>query len=364
MSWNASQYAARRTRVRDTFDALGIDHLLVGSAVNIRWLTGFTGSAGQVVVGARGDEDFLLTDARYQGRAEREAVGTPVRITRDPGEALRKLVSTARLGVEGHLLPWSAVDALKSRLGSAVTIVPLVGIVERHRATKDDKEIATLQRAGTITAGALMWLVSEHGFEGRSERELAIAFERRMVDMGADAPAFDTIVASGPNGGVPHHEPGDRRVRAGDLVTIDGGARIDGYHADCTRTFAVGVVSEQLAQVHSVVRAAQRAGRQAITGLQMPASTVDDAARSVIVDAGFGDAFTHPTGHGVGLEIHEAPAVSTGSRDSLGAGSTFTVEPGIYLPGIGGVRIEDTLAITGDGDVRILTQLPRSMSLD
>ncbi|MEX0705768.1 MAG: M24 family metallopeptidase, partial [Nitriliruptoraceae bacterium] len=207
---------------------------------------------------------------------------------------------------------------------------------------------------------ALTWLVDVHGLAGHTERALAVALERRFVDLGADGVAFPSIVASGPNGAVPHHDPGSRVVQQGDLVTLDCGALVDGHHADCTRTFAVGKPDPVLVEVYEVVARAQAAGRAAVRA-GVCAGDVDRAARQVAREAGHLEHYVHPTGHGVGLEIHEAPAVAPGSTATIDVGAVLTVEPGIYLPGIGGVRIEDTLVVDVHGAGRVLTDLPHEL---
>jgi Xaa-Pro aminopeptidase len=228
------------------------------------------------------------------------------------------------------------------------------------RAVKDDAEIVRLRTACRITTAVLADVIGRLA-AGMTERGIAEMLEGGFVDAGADAAAFDSIIASGPNGAIPHHEAGGRAIRTGDLVTIDCGARVDGYHADCTRTVAIGEPGEQWRRIHAVVARAQQAGRAAVapgtTGRQL-----DQVARSLITSEGHGDHFVHGTGHGVGLEIHEAPAIGERAASTLEAGMTITVEPGIYLSGSGGVRIEDTLLVTDDGS-EILTDLPHDLQV-
>jgi Xaa-Pro aminopeptidase len=348
----------------------GLDLLLVTAPSNVAYLSGFTGSNGQVLVvrdagSGEGDDDRLITDARYVARAAEEAPGMPVVLSRDPIEvalvAAQRSGGAAVLGVEAHHLTWAAARDLDDRARACgVTIEPTTGLVERLRVVKDDVEVERLRLACHLTVEALTWLVDEVVAVGRTERELAVALERRFVDLGADGVAFPSIVASGPNAAIPHHAPGDRRLQAGDLLTIDCGAQVGGYHADCTRTFAIGDVGEELTRVYEVVRAAQEAGRAAAVA-GATGGDVDAAARGVVEAAGYGEAFVHGTGHGVGLDIHEAPAVAKGSRATLRAGTALTVEPGVYLPGIGGVRIEDTIVVTADGSPTVLTPAPRDL---
>jgi Xaa-Pro aminopeptidase len=227
-------------------------------------------------------------------------------------------------------------------------LVPAGRLVEELRTVKDDAEIELLRRACAITDAAFAQLLPLIG-PGASERELAIALERAMTDHGADGVAFDTIVASGPNGAIPHHAPGARRLEPGDLVTIDCGARLGGYHADMTRTVALGEPAGWQREVYDLVAAAQRAGvAAAVPGTGVGA--LDAAARDLIEAAGYGGCFQHGLGHGVGLQVHEAPIIGYGRTGTLMDRVPVTVEPGIYLPGTGGVRIEDTLVVRAGGD--------------
>ncbi len=359
-AWPAHDHAARRGRVR------GDDLLLVTDPVSVRYLSGFTGTNGQLLVAPDADADRLITDDRYRERAALEAPDLDLIRTRDPAGAALDAVTGAgaagaRLAVEADHLTWAAArDLLDRAQERGVEVEPTTDRVSDHRRIKDDAEIARLAEACAITERSLAWLVAEVVAPGRSERGLARDLERRFVDDGADGVAFPSIVASGPNAAVPHHEPGERTLRPGDVLTIDCGALVDGYHADHTRTVAVGHLDGWLTEIHQVVMAAQAAGRAAVVA-GAAAKDVDQAARSVIDDAGYGERFVHGTGHGVGLEIHEAPAVGQGSAGRLLGGMALTVEPGIYLPGLGGVRIEDTLVVAADGPARHLTDSPRDL---
>jgi Xaa-Pro aminopeptidase len=361
-------HALRRDRVRAALAAHDADRLLVTSPLNVRYLSGFAGSNGQVVVGADGAGDRLVTDERYTARAAIEAPDLEAVISRDPfTPALSG--ATGALAVEADHLTWSAAGRLRSQAEeTGIEVVATTGLVAALRATKDDHEVAWLARACAITTSALAELLAERAVVGATERELATWLERRFVDLGADGVAFGSIVAGGPNGAVPHHAPTDRPLEDGDLLTVDCGAEVAGYHADCTRTVAVGTgeVAEELSGVHDLVARAATSGRAAAARAaavsSVTAGDIDAAARSVIEEAGYGEAFVHGTGHGVGLEVHEAPAVARGSSAPVGVGTVLTVEPGIYLPGVGGVRIEDTLVVTSEG-VRVLTDLPRTLRL-
>jgi Xaa-Pro aminopeptidase len=360
-------HAGRRDRLRVRLRDAGVDLLLVTHPPNVTYLSGFRGSNGQVLVAVDG-RDLLVTDARYDERAAAEAPGLSRALSRDPvGVALDHLPTVEvddgdgpRLGVEETHLSWAAARDLQQRAGGRVEVAPTAGLVESLREIKDEAELALLRDACHLTVEALTWLADEVVRVGVRERDLAIVLERRFVDLGADGVAFPSIVASGPNGAVPHHAPGERRLAAGDLVTIDCGAEVGGYHADCTRTFAIGEPDDRLVEVYEVVARAQTAGRAAAVA-GATSGEVDGAARGTVERAGFGAAFLHGTGHGVGLEVHEAPAVARGAAATLRPGTALTVEPGVYLPGIGGVRIEDTIVVTADGPPTVLTAAPREL---
>ena len=357
----AHDHAARRDRLRGMLTEAGADLLLVTDPANVRYLSGFTGSNGQVLVAARPGDDRLVTDHRYEARAADEAPALMLTLSRDALGVALVGGREGTLAVEAGHLSWAAGHRLQTRAQEAgVMILPTTGMVERPRMVKDDAEVARLALACDLTQVALQWLFDEVVAVGRTERELATALERRFVDTGADGVAFPSIVAGGPNAAVPHHDPTDRPLQAGDLLTIDCGAMIDGYHADHTRTVAIGSLDDELARVHALVVDAQQAGRDAVRA-GIAAGEVDRAAREVIERAGYGEHFVHGTGHGVGLAIHEAPAVARGSADKLDAATALTVEPGIYLPGLGGVRIEDTIVVTADGPARTLTDTPREL---
>jgi Xaa-Pro aminopeptidase len=356
-------HGARRTRLRPALEAAGVDLLLVTAPPNVAYLSGFTGSNGQVLVAPGPAGDRLITDGRYTGRAASEAPDLEVVCSRDPAAAALAALAGAggRLGVEAADLSWAAAERLRDRAATdGVEVVATSDLVEALRTSKDDHELALLARACAITTEALEELFAERVAAGVTERDLATWLERRFVDLGADGPAFASIVAAGPNGAVPHHTPGGRPLARGDLLTVDCGARVGGYHADCTRTVAVGSPAGPLVEVHALVERAQTAGREAAVA-GATAGAVDAAARQVIAAGGHAAAFVHGTGHGVGLEIHEAPAVARGSAATLVAGTALTVEPGVYLPGTGGVRIEDTIVVTADGAPRVLTDIPRSL---
>jgi Xaa-Pro aminopeptidase len=362
-------HAGRRERLRAARPDGWSGLLLITEPRNVRYLTGFTGSNGQLLLGPDEAGTCLVTDERYDGRAELEAGDLDRVLDRDPvGVALTRLGEGAgqqpRLVVEADHLTWAAAKVLEERAAEAgVTVEATDDLVAALRLVKDDAEVARLQAACTITTEALAWVLDEVVAAGVTERAVATALERRFIDLGADGIAFPSIVAAGPNGAIPHHEPTERPIGRGELLTIDCGALVDGYHADHTRTVAIGPPADPvLERVHEIVQAAQAAGRDAVRAGAI-AADVDAAARSVIVEAGYGDRFVHGTGHGVGLDIHEAPAVAQGSAATLRAGIVLTVEPGIYLPGRGGVRIEDTVVVTAEPPARVLTDTPRELRI-
>jgi Xaa-Pro aminopeptidase len=265
----------------------------------------------------------------------------------------------ALLGFEAHVMTVEQHEELAS-LDGAPTLAPSGRIIEELRMVKDEIEIALLARACAITDEAFSAILAGIA-PGRTERAFAVLLERAMVDHGAEAPAFDSIVASGPNGAVPHHAPGDRPFAAGDLITIDCGARYGGYHADMTRTVALGEPAGWQREIYDLVASAQRAGVDAAT-VGADVAGVDAAARDLIADAGYDEYFRHGLGHGVGLEVHEAPILGYGRTGTLVDRVPVTVEPGIYLPGRGGVRIEDTLVVRSDPGAReILTTTTREL---
>lgn len=336
--------------------------LLVTDDANLRWLTGFTGSAGAALL--LPDGPVLLTDARYEGRVTDECGPVELLVTRSPlRDAVRRAVAAGMASLLFESAHLSHADARRLQARAAddgLDCVATTGVVEQLRTVKDEVELALLARACAVTEQALDAALAG-GLVGRTERAVARRVEDEMRDRDA-AVGFPTIVASGPNGAVPHHAPGERTIATGDLVTIDCGAAWRGYHADTTRTVLVGGAgpSSVLREAFSTVAAAQQAGvAAAVAGAT--AGAVDAAARDVITAAGMGEWFVHGTGHGVGLRIHEAPAVAPGSTASLAAGTPLTVEPGVYLPGRGGVRIEDTVVVTDDGPARRLTRAPHTL---
>ncbi len=362
---SGADYAARRARLGHLLGGRALDAALVTSLVNVRYLTGLASSNAALLVRVDGSA-VLATDDRYAQAARRDCPGVSVAVERRVGAGLVALAAASelrRLGIERHDVTLATSDGLNEAAGETLVLTDLGEAVESLRAEKDPGEVALVARACAVADAALREVL-ERGLGGRSEAEVARDLEARMLLGGAEAVAFESIVAAGPNGSVPHHSPGARVIERGDLVTIDFGARVEGYHSDCTRTVAVGEPADWQREVYAVVQAAQQAG---LLALAPGASTVavDRAARAVVEDAGYGEAFTHGLGHGVGLVIHEPPwlSASEAAAATLAGRSTLTVEPGIYLPGRGGVRIEDTVDVAGDhdGGVQVLTRTTKNL---
>jgi len=352
-------HGLRRTRLASRLVELRADAFLLTRLPNVRYLTGFTGSNGQVLL-TPGDAVFF-TDGRYTEQARYE-VPDLERVTYldgflEPVVQAAERLGVGRLGFESEGVTFGTYQDLRAA-AKGMELVPVGGEVERLRWVKDVNELAALDRAQGATDDAFVAIVARLR-DGVTERELAFELEAEMRRAGAERSAFDTIVAFGADAAEPHHEPTDRALARGDVVKMDFGALVDGYHADMTRTVAFGEPPGELRDVHDLVRKAQQAGIDAVHAGATGAE-VDAAARSVIEDAGHGEHFTHGLGHGVGLEIHEGPRLRRGSDDALPAGAVVTVEPGVYLPGVGGVRIEDMVEVTNDG-CRVLPRSGRDL---
>ena len=340
----AEMHADRRARAQQKIAESGADAALITAPANVRYLSGLVSSNAAMLLPADGG-GVLATDSRYAEAAERDCPDIEIAAERDIEAALAQLAAARgvqTLAFEAQEMTVERHAALAA-LAGAPNLIPLGHVVESLRMVKDEAEIALLARACAITAEAFAEIVGEI-VPGRTEHDLAVLLERAMIDLGAEAPAFATIVASGPNGAIPHHSPGRRAFEAGDLVTVDCGARYGGYHADMTRTVALGPPAAWQREIYELVAAAQLAGIAAATpGADI--GDVDAAARDIISAAGHGDHFGHGLGHGVGLEVHEAPLMGRGRTGRLVDRVPVTVEPGVYLPGTGGVRIEDTLVV-------------------
>jgi Xaa-Pro aminopeptidase len=334
-----------------------LDRMLVTDLINVRYLTGFTGTNGACVCGP--DVRLFLTDFRYTERAEAEVEGwETVTVANDWLKGIAERLG-GRVGFEDDQMAVRMLEKLQGKLGEGVEMVAAGGTVERLRRVKDEGELAAIAEASKLADEVWRWSL-ERGLAGRSEREVARAAEARIRELGGD-PSFPAIVAAGPNGALPHAEPGEREIGRGELIVFDMGAQLDGYCSDGTRTFATGDPGEEARAVYEVVLAAQLKALEVIKA-GVKGEDVDGAARRIIADAGHGDRFGHGLGHGVGLEVHEAPRLSLRSDDALAAGEVVTVEPGIYLPGQLGVRIEDLVVVTDEG-LRNLSELPKDLQL-
>ena len=316
--------------------------LLVTNLVNVLYLTGFESSNAALLV--EQDRVRLFTDFRYIEAAQGiEGVETV--------QSARSLVGwmsehlSGRFGFEANVLPWSFAEQLRK---GGIELVPRQGLVEQLRAVKDEGELEAFRRACAITDRMFERLVSEVPFVGRRERDVAWDITRLYHEEGAHGEAFEAIVGSGPTGARPHARAGDRVIGAGELVVIDTGAGVDGYFSDYTRTLATGELDGDMREAYDVVLAAQQAGLDAIRAGESGVE-VDAAARAVIEASAFAGTFGHGLGHGLGLDVHEAPRLSTESSDTLAAGNVVTVEPGVYLEGRFGIRIEDDVIVTDDG---------------
>jgi Xaa-Pro aminopeptidase len=325
-----------------------LDCLLVTDLVNVRYLTGFGGTNGACVCGP--EAGVFLTDFRYTARAEAEVEGWEVVTVKDDwlGGIAARL--SGRAGFEDHHMAVRTLKKLEEKLPDGVGLEGAGGMVERLRRVKDEAELARIRAAAELADEIWRWSL-ERGLAGRTELDVARAAEARMREQGAE-PSFPTIVAAGPGGALPHAEPGEREIGRGELVVFDMGAKLDGYCSDGTRTFATGEPGERAREVYETVREAQAAGLAAVKA-GARAEAVDGAARELISAAGHGERFGHGLGHGVGLEVHEEPRVSPRSEDVLAAGEVVTIEPGIYLPGVLGVRIEDLVVVTGEGHANL-----------
>ncbi len=368
-------HSQRRDNLRAQIAAAGLDAMLITDLINVRYLSGFSGSNGALLVFADERGPVLATDGRYRTQAAEQAPDLEVAIERAVGRYLVGRAAEAavgKLGFESNVVTVDGFDALTGELaerGANTELVRAAGTVEALREVKDAGEVALLRLACEAADAALADLLERGGLRpGRTEREVSRELESLMLDHGADAISFDTIVAAGPNSAIPHHRPTDAVLADGDFVKIDFGALVAGYHSDMTRTFVLGRAAEWQLEIYQLVVEAQRAGREALKpGANL--REVDAAARQLIADAGYGEQFGHGLGHGVGLQIHEAPGIGATSAGTLLAGSVVTVEPGVYLPGRGGVRIEDTLVVadgrshTAGKTPELLTRFPKELAI-
>ncbi|AXK89921.1 aminopeptidase P family protein [Nocardia farcinica] len=362
-------YAARRGALRSLLVENEVDALLVTDLVNIRYLTGFTGSNAALLVHSwdmRNAEDrtVLGTDGRYRDQVAAQVPDLRAEIARATARRIVELAGEwqlGRIGFESHVL---TVDQhrgfVEQRTGLEFVATP--GLVEQLRMVKDAYEVEQLRRACAAGDAGLATLLARGGLRpGRTERQVARDLEWAMFEHGAEAVSFETIVATGVNSAIPHHRPTDAVLAPGDFVKIDFGAVVDGYHSDMTRTFVLGHAADWQREVYELVAEAQRAGSKALRP-GVAAGEVDAASRSVIEAAGHGKLFVHGLGHGVGLRIHEAPGIAKNAPGTLLSGVAVTVEPGVYFPGRGGVRIEDTLVVR-EGGPELLTHTSKDLTV-
>ena len=340
-----------------------LDLLLITALVNVRYMTGYTGTNGLALVGPQ--TRVFVTDFRYVEQAKVEVQSSYER-RRDQLELFGAIAGSIpasgelRLGFDDTNITVRQHARLREVLPERVQLVPAGGLVEQLRAVKEPDEIDRIRRAATAADYGLAQVL-EQGLLGRTERELADALEQAMRDSGADRPGFELIIAAGPHGALPHAKPRDVEVKPGDMVVIDWGAEVDGYRSDCTRTIAAGEPSDEAREIYELVLEAERAGLGAVRS-GAGGREVDATARAVIQAGGQGDHFGHGLGHGVGIDIHEAPRLSMLSEDVLTSGNVVTVEPGIYLAGRFGVRIED-LVVVGEDGCEVLTSLDKGLTV-
>lgn len=354
-------HAARRNELWQKAKEHELDAFLVvnverSDGPNLRYLTGFTGSFGIL---ALGEKPLFITDSRYTEQAGKEVVDLPVEEVKGrwlPWLAERlKALGVTKVGIGPHRTSLHVYQEL-GRLASGIEFVPRAGMIEDLRRVKSENEIERIAAAARLTDEGLRWIVDRLA-PGQRERDVALDLEIWYRRRGADAVAFDLIVASGPGSAMPHYRPGERMLARGDAVLFDVGVQVDGYCSDLTRVVALGPPSAEVRDVYRIVLAANRAGLGAVRSGRV-GKDVDQAARDLIAKAGYGEQFGHGLGHGVGLEVHEGPGVSPVSEDTLAAGHVVTIEPGVYLPGRFGIRIEDLVAVTGDG-CRVLSAFPK-----
>jgi Xaa-Pro aminopeptidase len=373
-------YAARRAAVATALARRDLDALLVTDLINVRYLTGFTGSNAALLLVAEDpsttDPDASVgetltgttfcTDGRYVTQSAAQVPDLPRLIDRPSDRALLRRTRLGRVGFEADAVSVAAHETLQRVAATgpdrptAVELVATTGVVEQFRAVKDEAEIAALRRACAVADQAFAELLDSGLVRpGSAERAIGLDLDQRMRMLGAEDPSFETIVATGANSAIPHHRPTGAVLAAGDLVKFDFGATVDGYHSDMTRTIVLGAPAGWQREIFDVVLAAQQAGRDAVEPGRS-GSAIDAASRAVVAAAGYGDRFLHGLGHGVGLQVHEAPSLAASATGTMAVGMCVTVEPGVYLEGRGGVRIEDSGVVRPEG-FEVLTSTGREL---
>ncbi|STC70540.1 aminopeptidase P family protein [Corynebacterium pilosum] len=357
-----TRFDSRRRALASTLAGMRIDDILVTHLTHVRYLLGFSGSNAALVL-STDLTAAIATDGRYTTQVAEEVPDLEATIRRDCAVALLETIEPGRrVGFEADHMTVTALEKLEEACPEGVTLVPVRGVIEQQRAIKDAGELEELTGVAELATQALSDMLEAGEIRaGRSEIAIAADLEYRMRRLGSERTSFDTIVASGPNSAKPHHSAGDRVLIDGDLVTIDFGAHRRGFNSDMTRTFVVGKPDAFAEEIYKVVLRAQLAGIEAATpGTAL--RDIDATCRDIIDDAGYGDYFTHTTGHGVGLDVHEAPMAAARSDEILRENMTLTIEPGIYVPGRAGVRIEDTLLITA-GAPKIITGVSKELTV-
>lgn len=345
-------FLERRNKLREIFASTS-NAALFFDAVSIRYLSGFSGSNSALLIGTDAKDDFLLTDERYTKRAKDEAIDIKIAINRDFFSIIKSQVTQLKLSkiaIDPKLLTFAQAEFIQKDLN--LELVKFKDFLSPLRMIKDEYEIKQIRKACAITADTLWFLINDLR-PGMNEKQIARLLQEGFLKRGADGLAFSSIVASGINSATPHHEPSNRVLERGDMVTIDCGALVNGYHADMTRTVFIGTCADWQKEIYDTVMNAQMLGRKKLK-IGVSAEEVDQECRKYIEEANFGSYFVHGTGHGVGLEIHEPMFLAKEVKTKLSSGNCVTVEPGIYLPEKGGVRIEDTCLVT-DGEAEVLT---------
>lgn len=323
----------------------------ITNLINIRYLTGFTGSNAALLVSE--SSAVLATDSRYEIQAREQVSDIEIVIGRNFSDLLLGKVAKTEVLVEGASLSVNSFQNMTVTLEHKLTSTS--GVIEKLRVVKDDSEILLVKAACEIATQAFLDVIQSIAV-GQSERTIRDALERRMRDLGADDVAFESIVASGANSAIPHHEPTDKQVQAGDFLKIDFGAKLAGYHSDCTRTVVVGKPADWQVDLHAAVTQAQQDGRNVIRS-EIMFKDVEHAVKQALTDSGYREFFTHGLGHGVGLEIHEDPFFGRVEDAKIAPNTVVTIEPGAYLQDKGGVRVEDTIVVNSQG-YQNLTDLP------